>query len=566
MDENQKNDTPEEEYTGILGDYQETPAPEPESTPVQDSDSGESPKKNNSLKIAGIAVASAAILGCLGFLGVKFWNGRNVQQPETSQTESSGDISVTENNAAALLPENTTAAAYSENYEFSPALLECLYQNYLSQYASAMSYYGIDPATADLKTEKLPEDTGEDMTWYDYIMAQVKSMASQMLVFQESAAAAGFTLSEEDKQSVEEQLATEEISNYGENASEDDVRKIIEMQTLASAYFDYVIDNMEFTDADLEAYYQENKNQFDTCGLMGFSIAYDNPDETADTTAETEHKGMTQEEAKALADKLMQATSPEDFEQQVHDILIQYEDYTEEETEDLKSRISTDTFSYKEGFDVSDWAFGGSAKVGETYLVENEGNYGVYLMLREPSLDTSNTVNVRHILFATDSHMAEDENTAETAAEDETQAETTAEEAEAAKAAALETCRTYAQNALEEWEKGDKTEDSFAELANQYSEDPGSNTNGGLYEKVYPGQMVQTFNDWCFDASRKPGDTGIVETDYGVHVMYFSGTAEPLWKDNARSALQSEGIDSWYEEQTAAYPVAYNEEILNSIG
>ena len=78
--------------------------------------------------------------------------------------------------------------------------------------------------------------------------------------------------------------------------------------------------------------------------------------------------------------------------------------------------------------------------------------------------------------------------------------------------------------------------------------------------------MVTAFNDWCFDASRKPGDTGIVETDYGVHVMYFSGTAEPLWKDNARSALQSEGIDSWYEEQTAAYPVAYNEEILNSIG
>ena len=34
--------------------------------------------------------------------------------------------------------------------------------------------------------------------------------------------------------------------------------------------------------------------------------------------------------------------------------------------------------------------------------------------------------------------------------------------------------------------------------------------------------MVQPFNDWCFDAARAEGDYGIVRTDYGYHVMYFS--------------------------------------------
>ena len=106
---------------------------------------------------------------------------------------------------------------------------------------------------------------------------------------------------------------------------------------------------------------------------------------------------------------------------------------------------------------------------------------------------------------------------------------------------------------------------SFATLARMYSEDPGSNTNGGLYEKVYTGQMVDTFNDWCFDPSRKVGDTGLVETSYGVHVMYFAGTSDPLWKDSARNALQSDGIDSWYDEQEQKYPVAYNEDIINAI-
>ncbi|MBE6877290.1 MAG: hypothetical protein E7496_11340 [Ruminococcus sp.] len=341
---------------------------------------------------------------------------------------------------------------------------------------------------------------------------------------------------------------------------------MIEMQTLASSYFNYILENMEFTDADLETYYQANKNKFDTCGLMGFSIAYEVPDETAETETETESgtPALTEEQAKEFADNLMKASSPEDFEQQVYDILINYEDYTEDELTDLHSSISNDSFSYTDGFEVSDWAFGGTAKVGDTYLMEKEGYYSVYLLTKEAGLDNTSTVNVRHILFSTSNHMDSDSEE-ESQSEDETQAETTAEEAEAAEAAALETCWTYARNALSEWEKGDKTEDSFAELANQYSEDPGSNTNGGLYEKVYPGQMVQAFNDWCFDASRKPGDTGLVETSYGVHVMYFSGTADPLWKDTARNALQSDGIDSWYDEQEAKYPVAVNDDIINSI-
>ena len=78
-----------------------------------------------------------------------------------------------------------------------------------------------------------------------------------------------------------------------------------------------------------------------------------------------------------------------------------------------------------------------------------------------------------------------------------------------------------AQEVLAEWQSGDADEESFGELANTYSTDTGSNTNGGLYEDVYPGQMITEFNDWCFDASRKPGDTGIVKTSYGYHVMYF---------------------------------------------
>ena len=93
-----------------------------------------------------------------------------------------------------------------------------------------------------------------------------------------------------------------------------------------------------------------------------------------------------------------------------------------------------------------------------------------------------------------------------------------------------------AQDILDQWLSGDKTEDGFATLANENSADTGSNTNGGLYSGVTEGQMVEAFNDWCFDSSRQVGDYGIVKTQYGYHIMYFCGS-QLLWESQAESDL-----------------------------
>ena len=95
------------------------------------------------------------------------------------------------------------------------------------------------------------------------------------------------------------------------------------------------------------------------------------------------------------------------------------------------------------------------------------------------------------------------------------------------------------------------TEESFAALAEELSEDGGSKSNGGLYQEIYHNQMVQTFNDWIFDESRQVGDTGIVETDYGYHVMYFSGENIPYWKVQVRNSLRNTDYNAWLEALTA---------------
>lgn len=63
-----------------------------------------------------------------------------------------------------------------------------------------------------------------------------------------------------------------------------------------------------------------------------------------------------------------------------------------------------------------------------------------------------------------------------------------------------------------------KAGEDFAELAKQYSEDPGSKDNGGLYEDFGRGQMVKPFEEASF--SVPVGEiSGVVETAYGYHII-----------------------------------------------
>ena len=84
------------------------------------------------------------------------------------------------------------------------------------------------------------------------------------------------------------------------------------------------------------------------------------------------------------------------------------------------------------------------------------------------------------------------------------------------------TALSEAERILKQWQEGEATEDSFAVLANTYSEDGGSNTTGGLYEEIHiDASYVAEFKNWAIDATRKTGDTEIVKTTYGYHIMYF---------------------------------------------
>ena len=150
----------------------------------------------------------------------------------------------------------------------------------------------------------------------------------------------------------------------------------------------------------------------------------------------------------------------------------------------------------------------------EDYFTANEEAYAESGLTRD-----NKTVDVRHVLIMPEGATSENIRT------------------ETFEDAAWESSRQKAEELLKQFEQGDKSEDSFAELAKAHSQD-GSAASGGLYSGVQEGQMVEAFNDWCFDDIRQPGDYGLVKTEFGYHLMFFVDS-QPIWKESAKSDLIS---------------------------
>ncbi len=136
----------------------------------------------------------------------------------------------------------------------------------------------------------------------------------------------------------------------------------------------------------------------------------------------------------------------------------------------------------------------------------------------------------------------------------------------------LEEAKTEAQKKvdkiLKEYKEKGESEDAFAELAEKYSEDPGSKDKGGLYENVRPGSFIPEYEAWSLDPARKEGDVETIFTDNqaykGFHIIYFKKIGRPVWKTAVQQALASEKFNAWIKDnkdkmsfETVAEGLAY---------
>lgn len=452
------------------------------------------------------------------------------------------------------VPQRMTTVMTVGDTKVSQAQYTYYYQQIYSNYASqAQQYaqYGISGIPGMMDYSTIPseqkyngedaEGKGDNYMWSDYLRDKTNEFLQQYITLGKEAKAANITLSEDEQKeidetikSIREQAASRDYSlnaylrlYYGRGVNEKILREAMELEKLSSKLIEQKSDELarNYTDEQLEKKYQEDKNTYDAVTARMFQFRTETPEYPKDATdaqkKELDEKAAKETRAKADA-MLGKVTGEESFKEQAlaNASKDEKENYKKDEATLMKNAAVTQFSQISD--DAVKWA--ASAKKGDKKVFETDSGCYVVYIVEAAHRDTSETVDVRHILFKVDSE---------------------AEDQKKAKAEA----KKKAEDALAEWQKGDKTEESFAALATEKSEDTGSQSTGGLYERVYKGQMVKSFENWSFDASRKPGDTGIVESDYGYHVMYFvQKNDEPLWKLKIRDSLSSEDAKTYTDE------------------
>ncbi len=454
--------------------------------------------------------------------------------------------------------KNTTALTIG-SHELSNAELNYYYidtvNSFYSQNGSYVSFFGLD-TTKPLDEQFFDEAAGQ--TWADYFLESAKSTAASVYAMADAARAEGFTLTEEQTANIDTIISNFSLyasmygyadaetyvkAMYGKGATIEGVHNYVEMSMLADGFNTAHQESLTFEDADLRAAEAENYNKYSSFSYNYYYLAASRfleggttaEDGTVTYSPEEEAASVTaaEEAAKTVAAGV---TSVADLDAAIAALPLNAESTS------AKSTAYTDNAYSSIDEDLAAWLTESGRKEGDVAYIANNSTYtdengaevsevlGYYVVYFQSINDNAFALkDARHILVSFEGGTTDE------------YGNTTYTDEEKA------TAKEAAEALLAEWKAGEATEDSFAALAAEKSTDTGSAANGGLYEDIYPNQMVAAFEDWCYDANRKAGDTGIVETTYGYHVMYFSGDSETTYRDyQIAGELVSNAQTEWY--------------------
>lgn len=174
--------------------------------------------------------------------------------------------------------------------------------------------------------------------------------------------------------------------------------------------------------------------------------------------------------------------------------------------------------------------------------------------------DAGKYVDIRHLLVVPDDLVQEDDTPAWAKSETEPvvleYVEVAADGRVTCSEAAWEAGLADAQALLKKWQNDYKhSEATFADMTRRNSDDPGSTINGGAYRNIRQGQLMDILDEWCFDDSRQVGDTTILRSDYGYHILYFCGSRE-IAAAEAEAALTAQRQRELIDAAREQYPMA----------
>lgn len=436
--------------------------------------------------------------------------------------------------------------------------------NYLNELGSIASY--VIDTTKPLNKQVVDKETGE--TWADSFLKTAEATLKRTYALYDVAMEKGFKLEEDDEKAIETQITNMEFyamyygyndvkaylqGVYGNGADVESYREYQRVNLIADRYYAEYADTLDYTDEQIREYEagkdgegEDAKDRFHNFSSVTYSYYYlpytkwapekDSDGKKIEYTADQLKEAR--EKAKAAAEALA-AGKFEDldaFDKAIGELEIN----KDEKTKPTATRYDDQLVTKVNNQDFRDWLIGKGLKEGDLTVIENATGEGDkkevkgYYVVRFGSIDENrfNLKDVRHILIQFEGGKY-----------NSTTGQTTFTDAE--KKAALE----KAEKLYNEWKNGEATEESFAALVEKNSADTGSIEDGGLYENVYPGQMVEKFEDFCYAEDRKPGDHGIVESTYGYHIMFFVGDSDVTYRDfMIKAELRADELEQWLDD------------------
>lgn len=437
-----------------------------------------------------------------------------------------------------------TDAVSVGSHTLSAVMLNYFYMDAITDwYASYGTSLGLD-ISKPLNQQVINNETGK--TWADSFLEITLDNIQSTYALYDLAMANNFTLPKDQQLSLD--TAVKELDSmiayytklysdmgytypytsaadyleavYGVGATAENYQEYCRICTYANAYYTAYGDSLKYTSQQLRKYEEDKSERYNS---YSFTVYYLNASDFESA-----------EDAKAVADQLAAGSyaDKDAFDEAIKALAINAD----------KKPVLSDAYTYVLYANITKdyvaWLTDAARVPGEMGVVAKESTSGDtttvkgYYVLRFDGLDNNQYLmkNIRHILLAYEGGVL-----------DTTTGEMNYPEKEMA-AVKLE-----AEKLLMEYRAGAMTELHFSSLANKHTDEANA-PDGGLYENVCRGQLAPVVEEWCFDPTRNPGDTTLVESEKGWHLMYFVGNSEITFRDYMlTNDLRIEDISAWYE-------------------
>lgn len=405
--------------------------------------------------------------------------------------------------------------------------------SFINKYSDYLGTLGIN-TEEDYKNQQCLE---YDMTWNEYFEGRTLEFIQEVYILYDDALKNKFEINIDElyddfikkcsESAQSEELTLDEYLSgyYSSGATEKNFKDVYGRYITAIKYREEKKKSLVPNDEEINEFYSKNKKSLDAVTYRNFVIKADYKDDASD-----EDKTKAMDEARTKAEEMFKQI----YDQEKYVELCKKYDSKKDENKDYDKETLHKNVSFSDCNEaLSSWLFDDEREVNATAIIEDNTNmeYNVVYFISRGKNNTK-TVDFKHILIAP-----------------ETDSEGNIVDG------GLKKAKEKADEIYSEWEKSDRKISTFESMVKKYSNDTETVDDGGEYEAIAEGTLPEKMDAWLFEAGRKSGDTAIVETGSGYHIVYYLNEGKEEWQVLSINQITEERYQDFIDKQLEKFKI-----------